>query len=135
MALTGTNVETVLQQRLGGWIDEVGLDKTQGSSIYRDPIAWALRKGGYAVANPVLPANTDLDDVSTADYDKIFDLAEYRLLQNLLQNYEAVDLRVGERDEKYDQLRTRMEKALDLKRKQLQEDYDFALRIASFEIY
>jgi len=55
----------------------------------------------------------------------VLDLAELRTLQNISGNWAAVDLRVGERDEKFNQFVTALEERIARKIKQVQADYGF----------
>jgi hypothetical protein len=55
------------------------------------PIAYALRASGYTLATAGDPTTSDLSVTDAADEDKLYDLAELRLLENIYQAYTAVD--------------------------------------------
>jgi hypothetical protein len=94
-----------------------------------DPIGYALRKLGYTVASITAVADTDLDDVATDDHDKLLDVAELRTLETILGNLDDVDLRVGPRDEAFNQLADRLEKAIERKRTYLVREYGFGAEL------
>lgn len=138
MALTVASISGVLDDRLGGWLDEAGLTRTVGADTYNDPVAWAIRQSGYTTTDPVTPADSDLTDVATADYDKIFDFAEYRLLETIRQNYVKVDYRIGTRGnsaEQFEPMLLRMKEAIAAKKKQLEEDYGYGDNQSSFHVF
>ena len=138
MALTITAIENVLRGRVGGWMDEAEMSKAAGSSDYDDPIGWAIRQAGYTTADPTDPADSDLNNVATADYDKVFDLAEYRMLENIRQNYSKVNYTIGTRgnaSEQFEPMLLRIKEAIADKKEQLEEDYGFGSSQTSFNVF
>lgn len=138
MALTRADVESVIVSRVGSLMTQAGLDGTtiDGTNAdLNDPIGWAVRQLGYTVADITSVADTDIDDVGAADYDKLLDHAEYRALLNIDGNLTLVDTKVGPRSESLNQLRAGVEKLLEAKKAQLVEDYDYGLRLASFDVH
>lgn len=127
MTLTRTNVETILIKRTGNLLQEAGLDYiiSGSNSDLNDPIGWAIRRLEGSVASVTSVADSDLSAIDTSDYDQLFDLAEYRTLENISGNLTYVDLTVGPRSERLGQLAEMVEKRLARKRKQLAEDYGF----------
>lgn len=96
MALTRASVETVLVRRVGAWLTFVSLDGTThtGSNAdLADPIATALLLSGYAVADITNPSDADLALVAQTDQLKILDVAEYRTLETILQQFTDSDVK------------------------------------------
>lgn len=125
MALTRSQLETVLVRRLGPWLTYVSLDTTiTGSNpALADPIAMALLSAGYTVANITNPANTDLSTVPATDYNKLLDLAELRTLETILQAFTDFDTKGLNYEDRDDQLGQRIEKAIQRKRALVQSKY------------
>lgn len=126
MALTRSQFETILIGRLGGWLTEAGLDGTShagANDALNDPIAYAVRRLGGTVANPVLVADGDLAGLASTDYDAAFDVAEWRALENLLRGLRKVDTRVGPLAQSFSQLRRDVLEAAKEKRSQIENDY------------
>lgn len=126
MSLTRAAAESILVKRLGKLLTEAGLDGTtvDGSNAdLNDPIGWALRQAGYTVADVTAVADSDLVSLATADTDKLLDLAELRALENISGNWAGVDIRVGERQESYNQFRIAIEERIARKEKQILRDY------------
>jgi hypothetical protein len=88
-----------------------GMDINIGSPkpALNSPIAYALRKTGYTVANHSAVVDSDLSTVTDADLDQIFDFAELRLLKNILGNYAKVDTSAGAFNQSLGQLRSDLE--------------------------
>jgi len=127
MSLTRANIEALLLRRVGALLTEADLDgSTVGTNAdLADPIGWAVRQCGASVANFTSVADSDIAGVSTDDYDKLLDLAEYRAMQNISGNWSQVDLKVGPRQESFNQFRIAIEDRIGRKLKQLQQDYGF----------
>lgn len=130
MSLTRANVEAILIRRLGKLLTEAEMDgdTTNGTNLdLNDPIGWAVRQCGGSVANPVNVAASDVATIGAGDIDQLFDLAEYRTLQNISGNLASVDIRVGSRQESFNQLAERVEARITRKKAQLQQEYSFGL--------
>lgn len=137
MTITRATTEAVLVSRLGEWLIAASLDGTtvDGTNAdLADPIAWALRTTGYTVASAGAPANSDLDDVTDADTDKLFDLAELRTLLSIYQNYKKVDGKAGPVEGKADQLAQRMRARIADLRAQIFADYGVGGSGAAFSV-
>ena len=106
MALTRANCETVIVKRLKVLMEVAGLAVTYAGSNtdLGDPISWALRRLGGAVADATTVTDAELTAVATADWDDLFNLAEYRTLQTILGNLDLVDISAGPRSERSSQL-------------------------------
>lgn len=111
MSLTRAHVETILINRCGTLMTAAGMAHSLPSPIssLNDPIGYALRRLSYSVASVVAVTDADVSAVTTTDYDALFDLAELRLLQNVLGNFDGVDITVGPRRENLSQLRDGIE--------------------------
>lgn len=130
MSLTRANVEVILIRRLGKLLTEAELDGDTNSGTnldLNDPIGWAIRQCGGSVASVVNVSSSEVSAIGATDYDKFFDLAEYRALQNISGNLASVDIRVGSRQENFDQLAERVEARIARKKMQLQQDYGWGL--------
>ena len=107
MAITRANVESMLIRRVGQLFSLIGLDGTtvDGTNVdLNDPIASALLRLDYAVADITVVADIDLAAVSTDDYQAVLDLAELRALESWLGNNTLVNFRLGPRSESFSDL-------------------------------
>jgi hypothetical protein len=130
MAITRANVEAILVRRVGKKLTAAGLDGTTvtgANADLNDPIGWALRQAGYAVASIVAVADADLANVAIDDTDKILDLAELRTLESVHENLNLVDFRLGPRAESLSQLAEQVEKEIARKRSCVQREYGMGL--------
>lgn len=126
MSLTRSTLESILIRRCGQWLSMAGLDgtTTSGANLdLNDPLGYALRQIGLTVANPATVADADLTALADTDLDKLLDLAEYRALQTILENFAAVSLDVGGRAEHYSEFADRLQSLLALKLEHLQQTY------------
>lgn len=125
MALTRSQLETVLVRRLGPWLTYVSLDTTiiGNNPDLADPIAQALLSAGYTVSNIVNPANADLTAVPSTDYPKLLDIAELRALETILQAFTDFDTKGLNYEDRDDQLGQRIESAIQRKRTLVQTKY------------
>lgn len=124
MSITRAQIETVLVAKLGKTLTFCGLDgtTTNGTNAsLTDPLAWAMRQAGYALASPVAVVDADL--VAVDDVDEVIDFASLRAAENALGNFDAVDISVGPRSESYDQMRTGLERMIDRQRATLSKKY------------
>lgn len=98
MPLTRAEAESVLVGRARDLLDLLGMATVHDGSNadLSDPIAFAVRQAGYAVAAPTAPADADLASVADKDVDFVLDAAEYRLLETVLTRVRRkVTQRVG----------------------------------------
>ena len=127
MSLTRANIEAVLVKRIGNLFDDLGLDgtTTDGTNAdLNDPIAYALIELGYGVTDITDVSDTDTAAVSSENYNPLFDLAELRCLLTAYQNaLILVNISVGPRSESLSQKAQQLDKAIQVKRKQLLDDY------------
>ena len=105
---TKTVIVTVLANRCGPLMTKAGMTITTLGDDFNDPVAWAIRKCGYATADVSSPSEAEIAAVPADDMDKLLDLAELRLLENIATNLDDVDVTVGPRSEKLDQLAQRV---------------------------
>jgi len=126
MTITRSILETILVRRCGKWLIAAGLDGTTVNGTnpdLNDPIGYAARKLGLTVANPTSVSDGDLAALNLDELDKLLDVAEYRALQTVLENFEAVTLEVGGRHEHYSEFADRLQKLIALKALRLEKDY------------
>jgi len=130
MSLSRANIESILIRRCGRMLTACGLDGTtiNGSNAdLNDPIAWAIKQLGGSVAARTSVADSDIATVAAEDEEALLDLAELRTLESALTNLDATDIRVGDREEKLDQLSKRLESTIARKRSQIQRDHGLGL--------
>lgn len=126
MPLTRANVEALLIARVGAWLTSVGLDgvTVSGANLsLNDPIGWAIRQAGGAVAAPALVTDADVATVASSDIDKLLDLAEYRALLSVLSNNTATDIKAGPVEIKDSQFGTALLARIAALRAQIGADY------------
>ncbi|HMN11834.1 MAG TPA: LytR C-terminal domain-containing protein [Bellilinea sp.] len=115
MAITRAQVDLILIRRCGAMLAAADLDGTtvDGSNYdLADPVASALRNLGFAVSDPTTVTDSDLGAVDSDTLPALLDLAELRTLETVLGNLDEVDIRLGQRDEKFSQLADRLEKRI-----------------------
>jgi len=100
-------VEQILIKRCGKQMVAADLNGTtyDGTNVdLNDPIGYAIRQCGGTVADVTTVTATDVAFISADDHDKFLDIAELRLLENILGNLDDVDITVGPVSEKLSQL-------------------------------
>lgn len=115
MALTRVQFETILINRCGKQLTAAGLDGTTvdgANADLNDPLGYAIRQAGGSVADLSSVADADLATFAASDYDKLFDFAEYRTLENISGNLDLVDITEGPHRESLSQLAAQIEKRL-----------------------
>lgn len=128
MTITRANVEAILVRRCGKLLEAADLDGTtvSGSNAdLNDPIGWALRQCGYSVTSVAAVADADLVSVSAANTDKLFDLAELRMLETIQGNLDDVDIQLGPRQEALSQLAKQVEQRLERVQARVQREYGY----------
>ena len=123
MALTRANVEAILVQRCGAYMEAAGYVVTiVGSNAnLNDPIGYAIRMCDGTVGDYVLVTDADLLTIDADDYDKLLDIAEIRVLDSISTNLDDVDIVVGPRSEKLNQLAQNLQAILDRKAKRVEK--------------
>lgn len=119
MAVTRAQLETVLIARAGQWLTASGLDGTTvdgTNAALNDPICDALLQLEYSVADISSVADSDLANVPLTSYRQLLDVAELRVLESALENYNKVDSEAGAVKAELDDLGQRMERAIARKR-------------------
>lgn len=124
---TRADIEQEIVSRAKAWLTAVSMAVTYaGSNLdLNSSIAWAIRQAGGTVSAPSLVTDTDVGTVASADYDFLLDLAEYRTLVSIYQNYKKVDGKAGPVEGKADQLAQRIRAAIADKRAQLFAEYSY----------
>lgn len=127
MALTRAAIEKSLVSRARRRMEFVSFSVAfdGGNADLNDPIATALQRTG------ITPADiTDIQDSDLATVEnvlKLIDLAELRLLENILGNVDAVDVTEGPRSVRYSQFSTSLENAIKEKRAAVEKEYGIGL--------
>lgn len=130
MSLTRANLEAILVSRLGPLLTAAGMDgiTINGSNLsLNDAIGRAIRQCGLSVANVVLVADSDLANVASKDYDKLFDVAEYRALESIEGNLDDVTISVGPRSQQMSDLARQVQKKLERLGQRILDTYGLQL--------
>lgn len=126
MSYTRAQFEEILIQRCHNLMEAAGMAVFQSIGFHaalNDPIGYALRRLGYSVADIGSVADADVTAVTSSDVDAALDLAELRLLQNILGNLDGVDITVGPRQERLSQLRDGVEMRIGKLAEQIAADH------------
>jgi hypothetical protein len=130
MTITRANAEAVLIKRTGHMLTVAGLDGTTNGGTNADlgdPIAFALRQCGVAVATPATPTTAEVQALETEDQDPFFDLAELRVLETCLQHVlDLVNTEAGSRVDEYSQLANGLRLRIDRKLLQIRAAYGWS---------
>ena len=112
MALTRANAEFLLEARVGPLLTAAGMSTSvDGTNVdLNGPIGRAVRQLGHTVTSAVLVTDADVAQVTDAEIDEFLDRAELHTLEAILGNLDDVEIRVGPRTEKLDQLAAQAER-------------------------
>lgn len=125
MALTRSQLEGVLVRRAGKFLEAFDLstvvDGTNEDLI--DPIAAAMIRAGYSLADYFAPTSAELASVAATDTPKVLDYAELRLLETLAASNTLVDITIGPRKESLSQLQAVLKDAVASKRASIAQLY------------
>lgn len=105
---TRAEVEGVLLARCGRAMAVVGMDALTANGTnadLNDPIRASVRLLARAVSGDVVVADGDLAPIAGSTLEKLYDLAERRTLETVLNNYVYVDRQVDRDAQKLDQFR------------------------------
>jgi hypothetical protein len=128
MTITRAQAETVLTKRCGPMMTAAAMDGTTNNGTnddLNDPLGWAVVQLGGSVSDITDVTDSDVGSVDVTDERYILDMAEYRLLGNILSNLTLVDIKAGPRSESLSQLATRLEKRVERLEKQLAQEVGF----------
>jgi hypothetical protein len=95
------------------------------------PIGHSIRDLGYAVADATSVADADVAQVTDAQTDEYLDVATYYTLAAVLGNLDDVDIRVGPRSEKLNQLAEQVERLMDRMRERLEDAYGHGFSVVA----
>lgn len=139
MAITRAQVEQILIRRCGKKLALVGLDGVtqDGSNTdLSDPIASTLAILGLAVANVALVADADLVAVQACQAGALVDIAELRVLESVLGNWDQADQMADtDNSQSLGKLYDSLEKTVARKRLQLQRQYGFGVGELTAGVY
>jgi hypothetical protein len=128
MALTRANIEVILTKRLAKNLAFVEFDSVTDDGTnedLNDPIGFAIRQCGGTTTDYVLVDDADVATVDSADYDKLFDIAEWRTIESILGNFDKYGLKVGPRSGYQSQVREGLEGRLKRIKDYLEAAYGF----------
>ncbi|MBI3161285.1 MAG: hypothetical protein HYZ23_02185 [Chloroflexi bacterium] len=114
MSVTRADVESVLVSRAKKRMEFVGMGvSVSGSNVdLADPIGMALLALDIVPANFTAPSDSDLATVAAEDVPKLLDIAELRLLENILGNADKVTLQAASGTEHFGQFIESLEKVI-----------------------
>lgn len=130
MSLTRANTEFMIIPRVGPAMAAAGMDgvTVDGTNVdLNGPIGKAVRYLTHPVASAVLVTDADVAAVTDAETDQFLDLATLYALEAVLGNLDDVELRVGPRTEKFNQLAEQLERKIKRMTKQLKDEYGFGM--------
>jgi hypothetical protein len=127
MSITRAQVESVLVSRCKKRMAfvEFAITTSGSNADLNDPICNALQIMGINPANIASVADGDL--VTVTDAAKLCDLAEVRLLENILGNSDKVTLQAASGTEHFSNFNETLEKVIARKQKELQSKYGIGL--------
>lgn len=125
MSVTRAQLEKLIVKRCGKLMDAVDFDLTYTgvNDDLNDPIAWAVRRNGGTVSNPISVSDADIATLADSKLDALIDLAEYRTLINVKGNYALVDIQAGPEKENLSQTVANLEQLLARKWQYIQDTY------------
>jgi len=94
---------------------------------FNDPIGRAVRVLGYVVTSAVLVTDADVAQITVAQEDEFFDYVTLFTLRTILTNLDDVEIRVGPRTEKMNQLAEQVERAIKMLQETMTEDYAYGM--------
>lgn len=125
MALTRANVEVLLTKRCAktmAFVD-MAVTTTGANTDLNDPIGVGIRECNGTVGNFILVDDEDVATVDASDYDKLIDIAEYRLIASMISNFDKYGLKVGPRSGYQSQVREGLENRLKMLADELEAKY------------
>lgn len=125
MTLTRAQTERVLIGRTKKFLEAADMDSGNAGTNQdlNDAVATALVDMGFTVASRASVADADIAGIAVGDENEFLDRAELRTLETILQNLDMVDLQLGQRSEKFDQLAQRIERVIARKTNTLRQTY------------
>lgn len=113
MAITKAEVDSIIMDRVGGFLAEVRRMTGDPAKPSPEPaIAWAVRKLGYSTGTLTKATDADLAGVPVTQADALFDLAEYRTLLSIQTNLTAVSNQTGPVRDEWNDLSARLAKII-----------------------
>ena len=126
MSITRLQLENELVSRRKAMLEAVEIQPTPtGYPDLNSPIAYAVRQSGGTVSDLSSVADSDLATVDPADYDKLMDLAEYRLLINIKGRWAKVDIRSGPFSQSLNQFADQINDDIAAMKAHIQDEYGF----------
>lgn len=112
MTITRAQLEAELVSRSQGYLEtvEMAVSSDGANADLNAPIGFAVRQCNGTVVDPSLVADSDISGFEDADFDKLADIAEYRLLLNIKRRWGKVDIKVGQLSESLSQFADQLDK-------------------------
>ena len=122
MAITRAQAEQLLVSRCGPMMAaaDMAITYAGANADLNDPIQWSVTELDGTVSDVTAVADADLATVDSDDQRYIADVAELRLLDNILTNLMLVTISTGPRSQSLDQLAARLQ----VRRDKLEEQLD-----------
>ncbi|MBK8467734.1 MAG: hypothetical protein IPL32_18120 [Chloracidobacterium sp.] len=123
MALTRAQIESVLLSRCKRRMELVGFNivASGNNTDLNDPISTALQLVGITPTNIACVVDGDLATIT--DHSKLIDLAEIRLLENILGNFDLVTLQAASGTEHFSDGANALEKIIARKHAEIEKKY------------
>jgi len=131
MSLTRANTEFMIVASNGPLLTAAGMAVTVvgSNASLNAPIGHAIRQLGHTVASAVLVTDADVAGVTDAETDEFLGLAELYTLEAILGNLDDVDITVGPRTEKLNQLAKQVESKIERASKALAKTFGYGLSV------
>jgi len=131
-----SDIETVLLSRRKAIMEFVGMDvATVGTNTdLNDAIGFSVRNCGGKVESIIAVTDADLGTVPDDEIDKLLDVAEYRLIFNILGNMDEVSVSVAGQSESYSEIRATLESQIGLLSTKLEKMYGFGSAGANAQV-
>lgn len=130
MTVTVNDTVIVLGNRINRLLAAVGLNAD--AVDLNDAIAYAVRELGYTVTSAAAISDSDLSTIGGDEENQFFDMAEYRALETLQNEYAVkVDMSVGPRRQNYSDIAKMLDSILSRKAAMLASKYGVGLSTIS----
>ncbi len=129
MSITREQLERELVSRAHGYLENVGMSVTidGANTDLNGPIGYAIRQSGGTVADPSVVADGDISSFEVSDFDKLADIAEYRLLLNIKRKWGKVDIKMGPLSESLSQFSEQLDRDITALKDDLNTSYGYGV--------
>lgn len=123
MGVLVADLQKVLSGLCGGLLTAAGLDGSATSAAWLYPLATSATALGISLANGLTVVDDDLAGVTQNQLPQFVEVAELRALENALENYTLVTMKLSLQEQDLDQIRAGLEKAIVRKAAYVKERY------------